>query len=234
MDYILNGFVGALKLIFSFDKEFLEIVLVSLKISFASTLFATLTGVPFGIFVAYKKNFYGRKAIITILNTCMSLPTVVIGLTVYSFLSRRGPLGDYSLLFTMTAIVIGQVILIFPVIASLTVSAIQGLDTRIKKTVLSLGANKFQSFIIFLKEGRFGIMAAIIAGFGRVFAEVGISMMLGGNIKGYTRTITTTIALETSKGEFALGVALGLILLSVSFAINIIFSSIQRSKNDLM
>jgi len=234
MNYILNGFFEALKLIFSFDREFLEIVFVSLKISSLSTLIATAFGVPFGIFVAYKEKFFARDIIITILNTCMSLPTVVIGLTVYSFLSRKGPLGDFALLFTQTAIVIGQFILIFPVIASLTISAMKSLDKRVKKTVISLGADSVQQFKIYIKEARFGIMAAIIAGFGRVFAEVGISMMLGGNIKNYTRTITTAIALETSKGEFALGVALGIVLLSVALLINIVFSSIQRSKNEYL
>jgi len=234
MDYILNGFFEALKLIFSFDKEFLEIVFVSLKVSFLSTVLATVFGVPFGIFVSYKEKFFLKNAIITVLNTCMSLPTVVIGLTVYSFLSRKGPFGEFSLLFTQTAIVIGQFILIFPVISSLTISAIKGLDKRVKKTVVLLGANNLQQFVIFVKEARFGIMAAIIAGFGRVFAEVGISMMLGGNIKNYTRTITTAIALETSKGEFALGVALGIVLLTVALLINIVFSGIQRSKNEYL
>ncbi len=234
MDYILNGFFEALKLIFSFDKEFLEIVVVSLKISFLSTVLATVLGVPFGIFVSYKEKFFLKNAIITVLNTCMSLPTVVIGLTVYSLLSRKGPFGEFALLFTQTAIVIGQFILIFPVISSLTISAIKGLDKRVKKTVVLLGANNLQQFIIFVKEARFGIMAAIIAGFGRVFAEVGISMMLGGNIKNYTRTITTAIALETSKGEFALGVALGIVLLTVALLINIVFSGIQRSKNEYL
>jgi tungstate transport system permease protein len=234
VSYILNGFLQALKLIFSFDKEFVQIVFVSLKLSFLSTLFATLLGVPFGILVSYKEKFFFKNAIITVLNTCMSLPTVVIGLTVYSFLSRKGPFGEFALLFTQTAIVTGQIILIFPVISSLTISAIKGLDKRVKKTLISLGANNLQQFAVFLKEARFGITAAIIAGFGRVFAEVGISMMLGGNIKNYTRTITTAIALETSKGEFALGIALGIVLLSVALLINIIFSKIQRSNNEYL
>jgi tungstate transport system permease protein len=158
----------------------------------------------------------------------MSLPTVVVGLMVYSFLSRRGPLGDLGLLYTVTAMVVGQCILAFPIVTGLTISSVKGLDKRIKTTIKSLGADPLQGFLMFLHEGRFGILAAVIAGFGRVFAEIGVSMMLGGNIKGYTRNITTAIALETSKGEFALGIALGLVLLIVAFGVNILLSFVQR------
>ena len=227
MDYIINGIQEAFRIIVSCDARFLEIVLVSIKVSFTSTVLATVFGVPLGILIVEKK-FIGKDTIVTIINTLMSLPTVVVGLLVYSFLSRRGPLGEHGLLFTLTAIVIGQCILSFPIICGLTISSIQSLDTRIQKTIASLGANSVQGFGMFINEARFGILAAIIAGFGRVFAEVGVSMMLGGNIKGYTRTITTAIALETSKGEFALGIALGLVLLVVAFTINILFVQFQK------
>ena len=196
------------------------IVWTSTKVSTISTIIASLFGIPFAIFISVKK-FAGRDLLITILNTLLSLPTVVVGLTVYSFLSRMGPLGELGLLFSQTAIIIGQVILIIPIITSFTISAVKGLDSRILKTAMVLGANKTQSFKLFLLEARYGVVAAIVAGFGRVYAEVGVSMMLGGNIKGYTRTITTAIALETSKGEFALGIALGIVLLTFAFAINI-------------
>jgi tungstate transport system permease protein len=227
MDYITRGFYEALRIISSGNAEFLGTVGVSLLVASASTILATITGVPAGILVAHRR-FRGRQAILTLLNTLMSLPTVVVGLMVYSVLSRHGPLGETRLLYTRTAIVIGQWILAFPIIAGLTVAAVKGLDRRIHPTALSLGADTAQGFRVFLHEARFGILAAVVAGFGRVFAEVGVSMMLGGNIRGYTRTITTAIALETSKGEFALGIALGLVLLTVALAVNVLFGLLRR------
>ncbi len=223
MDYIWQGVRDSLRIIVGLDREFLSAVLVSLKVALLSTALAALAGVPFGMWIA-EKRFRGARAIMTILSTLMSLPTVVVGLMVYSFLSRRGPLGEWGLLYTPAAMVIGQFILAFPIIAGLSVSAVAGLDKRIQATALSLGADTAQSFRMFLREARYGIMAAVMAGFGRVFAEVGVSMMLGGNIRGYTRNITTAIALETSKGEFAFGIALGLVLLAVALGVNILFS----------
>ena len=228
MSYILAGIKEALQIILSLDQEFLDIVWVSGKVSIISTSLATSVGVPFAIFITRKK-FPGRYLLITILNTLMALPTVVVGLTVYSFLSRNGPLGSWGLLFSQTAIIIGQFILIVPIITSLTISALKGVDPRIEQTAMALGADTLQGFRIFIHEARFGVFAAIIAGFGRVFAEVGISMMVGGNIRNYTRTITTNIVLETSKGEFAMGIALGFVLLTVAFGINIILSRFQKS-----
>jgi len=185
-----------------------------------------VAGVPFGILIA-NREFPGRNAVITILNTLMSLPTVVVGLLVYSFLSRRGPLGELGLLYTQTAMVIGQFLLAFPIISGLAVTSVMSLDRRLHAAVLSLGADPSQSFRMFLHEARFGLVAAVITGFGRVFAEVGVSMMLGGNIRTYTRSITTAIALETSKGEFALGIALGIVLLTVALVINVMFNTLR-------
>jgi len=227
MEYITHGFGQALRVIVSGDTEFLGTVAVSVLVASISTFLATVTGVPVGVCVAYKQ-FRGRHVVLTVLNTLMSLPTVVVGLMVYSFLSRRGPLGELGFLYTRTAIVIGQWILAFPIVAGLTVAAVKRLDKRIHMTALSLGADPAQGFKMFLHEGRFGILAAVVAGFGRVFAEVGVSMMLGGNIRGYTRTITTAIALETSKGEFALGIALGLVLLTVALGVNVLFGLFRR------
>ncbi|MEW6007211.1 MAG: ABC transporter permease, partial [bacterium] len=169
-----------------------------------------------------------KKIIITLINTLMALPTVVVGLLVYSLLSRNGPLGCLSLLYTPYAMVIGQVILISPIITGLLISSISLLDTRVKKEAIALGANKFQVMAIIFKEGRQGFVSAIICGFGRVFAEVGISMMVGGNIASYTRNIPTAIALETSKGNFAQSFALGLILLLVAFIINPLFHYLRK------
>lgn len=226
MDYLGDGLAGAFRIIFSCDPEFLSIVGVSLLVALTSTCLATLTGVPFGIMIAQRR-FKGRGIILMILNTLMSLPTVVVGLMLYSFLSRRGPLGEMGLLYTRTAIVIGQWVLAFPIVAGLTAAAVKGLDPKIKLTALSLGADSHQAFRVFLREARYGVFAAIVAGFGRVFAEVGVSMMLGGNIRAYTRTITTAIALETSKGEFAMGIALGLVLLAVALVVNAVFWTLR-------
>lgn len=227
MEYITNGFIEALKIIISADPEFLHTVYVSIKLALLSVVFAALFGIPAGIALVIFK-FKGRTTLITISNTLMSFPTVVVGLMVYSFLTYRGPLGNLKLMFTQTAVVIGQVILVLPIIVSLTVSAVRALDARIQPTVLSLGATRRQSFRMLISEAKYGIMAAIVSAFGRVFAEVGVSMMLGGNIRHYTRTITTAIALETSKGEFAMGIALGLVLLLVAFGVNIFLNQMKR------
>ncbi|MCP4694528.1 MAG: ABC transporter permease subunit, partial [Desulfobacterales bacterium] len=164
---------------------------------------------------------------ITCLNTLLALPTVVIGLLVYSFISRRGVLGPLELLYTQRAIVIGQVILIIPLIATLTIAAISRIDERYRKTAMTLGANQWQTAVVIFREARFGILAAIIAAFGRVIAEVGISMMLGGNARGFTRTMTTAMALEYDKGQFTLAVALGVILMGLSFGVNLLFHFFQ-------
>jgi tungstate transport system permease protein len=227
MDYIAEGFGGALRIILECDREFVVIVLVSLKVACLSTGLAAVVGVPFGIAVA-EKQFWGRGALITLLNTLMSMPTVLVGLLAYSFLSRRGPLGDLGLLYTQSAMVIGQFVLALPIVAALVLTAVAGMDRRVRATATAMGADGKQGFRMILHEARFGILAAVVAGFGRVFAEVGVSMMLGGNIRGYTRSITTTIALETSKGEFALGIALGIVLLGVALGVNVLLSLLRR------
>lgn len=227
MDYILEAFEEAVKMMMRFDKDVFSIVFVSLKVSTISTLLATIIGVPVGFFISIKK-FFGKRGVIIILNTLLALPTVVVGLFVYSLISRRGPFGTMNLLYTPIAIIIGQFILALPIVIALTISAIQGMDFRIRKTALTLGANNFQSASILISEKKFAIFSAIIAGFGRVFAEVGISMMLGGNIRNYTRNITTAIAFETGKGEFALGLALGIILLFIAFTLNLFVYHFQK------
>jgi len=226
MDLLLDSLLSALYLLWSLDPELYFIIYVSLKVSFSSTLIASLLGVPTGFFIAFKE-FRGKRLIITILNSMLAIPTVVIGLLVYAFLTRRGLLGTLDLLYTQKAIVIGQVILIFPIVASFTNSAIAQIDGRYRKTAMTLGATPLQTAIVVFREARFGVIAAVIASFGRVIAEVGISMMLGGNAKGYTRTMTTAMALEYDKGEFVLGVALGMILLCIAFSMNIFFNYLQ-------
>jgi tungstate transport system permease protein len=219
MGYIGQSVVKALFLIISFDPDVYFIVFTSIKIASTSALLATLGGIPLGLFLAMKK-FKGKSAVATVLNTLMALPTVVIGLLVYSFLTRRSPLGHFGLLFTPSAIVIGQFILACPIIIAMVFSISQGKDKKILKTAYGLGASPAGALKIFLWEIKIPLLAAVMAAFGRVIGEVGVSMMLGGNIYGVTRTMPTAIALETSKGEFALGLALGLILLLVALAVN--------------
>jgi tungstate transport system permease protein len=232
MDLLFDSVRSALLLFMSFDAELIAIVLVSLKVSFAATLIAAVFGIPGGFLIAYS-TFPGKRLVLTCLNTLLALPTVVIGLVVYSFISRRGILGPLDLLYTQKAIVIGQVILILPVIMTLTIAAISRIDSRYRMTALTLGADRYQMAVVILKEARYGILAAVIAAFGRVIAEVGISMMLGGNARGFTRTMTTAMALEYDKGEFVLAVALGITLMSIAFVINMLFHFLQgRTRSD--
>ncbi len=226
MDLLIDSFYSAFLLLISFDPELYEIVGVSLTVSSFATLFASIIGLPCGFLIAYK-TFPGKRFVITLLNTLLALPTVVIGLVVYSFISRRGIFGPLELLYTQKAIIIGQVILIVPVITTLTIAAISRIDKRYRNTALTLGANELQMAAVIFKEARYGIIAAVIAAFGRVIAEVGISMMLGGNAKGFTRTMTTAMALEYDKGEFVLAVALGCVLMTFAFGINLLFHFFQ-------
>ncbi len=225
--HILNSLRDAFGLIISLDREMIRICFVSIVVSGCSVFLASLVGVPLGVIVA-TYDFFGKKPFLTLLNTLQAMPTVVIGLMVYAFISRQGPFGRFGILFTPYAMVIGQFILACPIISALTVSAVSSLDQRISKTALTLGATSFQAMRRSVRESGYVIWAAVIAGFGRVFSEVGISMMLGGNIKNYTRNITTAIAYETGKGEFTVAMALGIILLTVAFMINIIFHSLQN------
>lgn len=197
----------------------LPIIGLSFRVSLIATALAALLAVPVGLLVS-SREFRGKRQTITLMNTLLSLPTVAVGLFVYILLSRSGPLGGLGLLFTPTAIVIGQVVLALPVITALTYAAVSGVDDRVRKTALTLGAGRLQADLAVLAEARAGLLAAVAAGFGRVISEVGSVIMLGGNIQGYTRTITTAIALETSKGEFGKSAALAAVLLSVALLVN--------------
>lgn len=173
-------------------------------------------------------DFPGKRPLRTVLDTLLALPTVFIGLLVYAFISSRGPLGDFNLLFTLGGIAAGQTILAFPVVTALTAAAVEGMDSQLKLTLISLGANRRNIITTCLWEVRYGILAAAVAAYGRVMTEVGISMMVGGNIKWHTRTITTAIALETGKGMFANGIALGLVLITIAFAVNLSLSFLRK------
>ncbi len=229
MSFLLEGLQTAFSLIFSLDREVYQIVLFSLRVSSTAIILAALLGIPLGFLIAVK-NFRGKKFVLVLVNNALALPTVVVGLLVYSFISRVGPLGYFGLLYTPTAVIIGQFLLATPIIIALTHSAIQGIDTKVRSTALTLGATEIQAAWTVIKEARFAVMSAVIAGFGRIIAEVGAAMMLGGNIKGSTRTMTTAISLETSKGEFGFGIALGIILLLISLSINALLSYLQSKK----
>ncbi len=226
MHFFLDSFKSALLLIFSMDRELLEVIDVSLNVSISSTVIAGILGIPLGLYIAMQE-FRFKRFVITCLNTLLAMPTVVVGLLVYSFISRKGLLGSLDLLYTQKAMIIGQVILILPILITYTISAVNRIDDRYRKTSLTLGADSFQTAIMIMREARFSLVAAVIIAYGRVIAEVGISMMLGGNAKGFTRTMTTAMALEYDKGEFVLSVALGIVLLLISFSVNIIMNYIQ-------
>jgi len=226
MAFLVDSIKSAILLVISLDREMLSIVLVSLKLSSTSTLIASTIGIPLGFCISFE-SFPGKRLVITCLNTLLSIPTVVIGLFVYTFIARKGFFGSLGLLYTQTAIIIGQTMLIVPLVTTLIVAAISRIDDRYRRTAMTLGANRWQTALVIIREARFGIMAALIAAYGRVLSEVGISMMLGGNAKGFTRTITTAMALEYDKGQFILALALGMILLTFSFSINLLFHGLQ-------
>ena len=221
MDYLSEGVSQAFRLIVSMDREMWSAVGVSLRVSSAAIAVACVFGIPFGLFLGIR-SFFGKSLVVSVLNTLMALPTVTVGLVVYALLSRRGALGVLGLLYTPKAMVIGEVILAFPIIAALSLSATQAVDPRARRTALALGASPVQVSWTIMREARFGILASVMAGFGRIIAEVGCAMMLGGNIRGSTRTMTTAIALETGKGKFALGIALGIVLLLIAFTVNLV------------
>jgi tungstate transport system permease protein len=226
MHYFSEALTAALTLIFEFDQGIYTIVGKSLQISLIATIFAGITGILLGIWIAISA-FPGKPLVLNTLNTLMAMPTVMIGLIFYGMLSRKGPLGDFGLLYTETAVIIGQTCLILPIIMNLSIIAVNSADPRFIPTLKTLGANNIQLVFPILSELRFVFLAAIITGFGRAIGEVGAAMMLGGNIQGVTRTMTTAIALETSKGNFELGLALGILLLVIAFMIIFVLQLIR-------
>jgi tungstate transport system permease protein len=228
MNYITDGFKQAIYLLMSFNKETYYIIYTSLKLSFLSTLSSLFVGVPLGFIIAYY-NFRGKKLIKYIVNTLLSMPTVLIGLFVYILISSKGPLGNFNLLFTIKGMALGQFFLVLPLIMALSVSAIENMDKRLSEELISLGASRFQIPLTYLYEAKLAILVIAVTAFGRVFGEVGLSMMVGGNIKWVTRTITTAIALETGKGEFSMSIALGIVLIFIAFLVN--FISIYFTEN---
>ncbi len=227
MDFILQGILQAFELLVQGDRETYSAIMTTVKVSSCSMAASLLLGLPLGYLLGYL-NFPGRNGLRLAVDTLLALPTVFIGLVVYAFLSSQGPLGDFGMLFTITGIAIGQTILALPIVIALTATAVESLDRSLRLTLISLGASRKQLFLTSLWEARLGLLVAAVAASGRVLTEVGISMMVGGNIKWHTRTITTAIALETNKGQFATGIALGLVLLAMAFSINLSLSFLRK------
>jgi tungstate transport system permease protein len=221
------GITKSLQLIGSLDPEVLEITLRSVAISSISCIIATFICLPLGSLIHFQQ-FPGKKFLVSLIQTLYGLPTVAVGLFVFVFISRSGPAGELGLLFTPAAIVVGQVILITPIILGLIIAAFRGIDQDVFETAISLGASRFQTVIVTIKESRYSILTAVIMGFGRAISEVGLSFMVGGNIKGFTRTITTAISLETSRGDIELAFALGIILIMIALLINILLNRLQQ------
>ncbi len=210
---------SALSMILTFDKDLVEIVLLSLQVSLSAVAIASVVALPLGALIALQR-FPGRRGVVILLNALMGLPPVVVGLTVYLLLSRAGPLGPMGLLFTPTAMVIAQSIIVLPIVAALARQTIADLHEEYDEYLRSLGCTPMQSVATLLWDGRFRLLTAVMAGFGRAIAEVGAVIIVGGNIQHSTRVMTTTIALETSKGNLALALGLGLILVTLALSVN--------------
>lgn len=222
-----HGLIKAIELIVALDPEVIQIAGLSLRIAITSSLLASVICLPVASLI-YFNRFRGKRFFISLIQTFYGVPTVAVGLFVFVFISRAGPLGWLGLLFSPTAIVIGQMLLVTPILLGLTISALSGVDRALIDTARSLGASRFQTALVTLREARFAVMAAVIMAFGRAISEVGISIMVGGNIRGFTRVLTTAISLETSKGDLELSLALGIILITIALVINIILNRVQQ------
>ncbi len=227
MNEIVAGFTTAIELILSLDPEVIETAIRSIGISLTATFFATLLAIPIGSVITFSE-FRGKKALINLIQTLYALPTVLVGLFVFLMISRAGPFGFMRLLFTPEGMVIAQAILILPILVGLTISALKGVDSTILDTLRSLGATRLQFMNSVVREARYAIMAAVVLGFGRAISEVGAAIMIGGNIRGHTRVLTTAISLETSMGNIAMSIALGIILLGIALVINLMLAYVQN------
>lgn len=227
METIFEGFLEAFRLLIHLDPDVLEITYRTMQVSGIATIISVLIGIPIGTALALTR-FFGRGFIVSVVNFGMGLPPVVVGFVTWLFLMRYGPFGALSLLYTPTAMIIAQAVIASPIVAGFTIAAVQSINPKLRLQILSLGATRLQYLLLLLWESRLGILAAIIAGFGGVISEVGASMMVGGNIRGYTRVLTTATVLEVSKGKFELAAGLSIILLLLSFAIMGTLSWLQQ------
>jgi tungstate transport system permease protein len=226
---IWDGLVRAVQLIIHFDPEVMQISWLSIRVSISAVIIAAIFCLPLASFIHFN-NFRGKRTLISLIQTFYSVPTVTVGLLVFSLFSRAGPFGGLELLFTPAVMVIGQVILVVPILTGLTISALSGVDKTVTDTARSLGANNWQTSSLVLREARFAVMAAVTLSFGRAISEVGLALMVGGNIRGFTRVLTTAISLGTSMGEIELSYALGIILLVIALVVNILMNRIQQKR----
>ena len=227
MDLILEGLKKAFWLLVTFDPEVFSITLLSLEVSGTATLISLFFGISVGSTVALAR-FPGRRIAVSLINTGMGLPPVVVGLFVTIFLWRNGPLGFFEMLYTPTAMILAQTVIATPIVMGITLAAMQQLPTKLRLQILALGATRLQMVWILIKEARLPLLAAVMAGFGGVISEVGASIMVGGNIKGYSRVLTTATVMETSRGNFDVAIALGIILLLFAYLINLILTHVQQ------
>ena len=227
MDLIFEGIKKAFWLLITFDPEVMSITFLSLQVSGSATLISLLIGISIGTTVALS-NFLGKRIVVSLINTGMGLPPVVVGLFVTIFLWRNGPLGVLEILYTPTAMIIAQTVIATPIVMGITLAAIQQLPKKLRLQILALGATRLQMVWILIKEAKLPLLAAVMAGFGGVISEVGASIMVGGNIKGYSRVLTTATVMETSRGNFEIAIALGIILLLLAYFINLILTQIQQ------
>jgi tungstate transport system permease protein len=227
MDLILEGLKKAFWLLVSFDPEVLGITLLSIKVSGSATLISLVLGILVGATVALTR-FPGRRIVVSLINTGMALPPVVVGLFVTIFLWRNGPLGILEILYTPLAMIIAQSIIATPIVTGITLAAVQQLPEKLRLQILALGATRLQMLWILVKEAKLSLLAAVMAGFGGVISEVGASIMVGGNIKGYSRVLTTATVMETSRGNFDVAIALSIILLLLAYLINLVLTQVQQ------
>lgn len=227
MDFILEGILSAFNLLLSGDEETYSAIRATLFTSSVSIVCAVIVGFPIGFALGFFE-FRGRKILRLFSDTALAMPTVAIGLILYAFITRNGPLGELGLLFTLKAVMLGQFVLALPIIVSLTASVIENMDKKHRLTVMSYRQNRLNLALTTLYELRYSLLVVIAGAYGRIVAEVGVAMMIGGNIKYFTRTITTAISLETSKGEFSMGIALALVLIAIAFFVNLSIHQLKR------
>jgi tungstate transport system permease protein len=227
LDLVLDGIIKAFRLISGLDPEVVAITLLTLKISGTATAVSTGIGILSGTVIALVR-FPGRRFVVAMVNTGMGLPPVVVGLFITILIWRSGPLGSLGLLYTPAAMVIAQTIIATPIITGITLSAMQHLPEKLRLQILALGATRIQMLLLLMREARLPVLTGIMAGFGGVVSEIGASIMVGGNVRGYTRVLTTATVMETGKGNFALAISLGVILLVLAFAVNYTLTTIQQ------
>lgn len=228
MDLILEGFVRAFRLIGGLDAEVVEITLLSLAVSLGATAISLFVGVSLGTVIGLTR-FWGRRFLVSLVNTGMGSPPVVVGLIVSVMLWRNGPFGELHLMYTPYAIIIAQCVISLPIITGFTIASIQQIDPKLRLQLVALGASRRQLIWILVRDTRLPLLAAVMAGFGAIISEVGAAMMVGGNITGQTRVLTTAIVMEVSKGDFGLAIALGIILMALVYLVNLALTLIQQS-----